>query len=50
VPDGYDYSHLVGDLAKPSSQEFETVRFEELLSDYDRVLLGFGMHISTTPL
>ena len=48
VPDGYDYSHLVGDPAKQDEQKLNTVRFEELLTDYDRILLEFGMRISTT--
>ena len=50
VPDGYDYSHLVGDPAKPDEQKLNTVRFEELLTDYDRILLEFGMRISTNLL
>lgn len=45
VPFGYDYSHLVGCSVKPRSKPVDAVRFEQLLTDYDRILLGFGMRI-----
>jgi hypothetical protein len=49
VPDGYDYSHLVGDPVKQhdkgSDTRFDAALFDLLLTDYDRILLQFGMHI-----
>jgi hypothetical protein len=41
----YDYSHLVDRLLKPR----ETVKrtgFDAMLTDYDHILLQFGMHIA----
>jgi hypothetical protein len=46
VPDGYDYSHLVGSPGKQTDEIFDAVRFDGLLTAYDRLLLKFGMHIS----
>ena len=45
VPDGYDYSHLVGDPAKQHDKEVDPAQFDGLLTDYDRILLRFGMRI-----
>jgi hypothetical protein len=47
VPCGYDYSHLVGSPGKRHDNEFIAAQFDGLLTDYDRVWLGFGMHISS---
>ena len=46
VPDGYDYSHLVDGPVKQRDMVFDAAQFDGLLTDYDRILLGFGMHIS----
>ena len=46
VPDGYDYRHLVGSRRKQSCEMFDSARFDGLLTDYDHLLLKFGMHIS----
>lgn len=46
IPEGYDYSHLVGGPAKQDNRVFDAARFDGLLTDYDRLLLKFGMHIS----
>ena len=47
---GYDYSHLIGDPGvlhrKVVDVTLEVPQFKELLTDYDRILLSFGMHIS----
>lgn len=45
IEDGYDYSHLVGDPGKQREKRFELTRFDELLTEYDRILLKFGMCI-----
>jgi hypothetical protein len=45
VPFCYDYSHLVGSSVNQQSKRVDAARFEELLTDYDRILLGFGMRI-----
>jgi len=45
VDDKYDYSHLVGSPAKKHDNEFEVAQFDGLLTDYDRILLRFGMQI-----
>jgi hypothetical protein len=45
LANGSDYSHLVGDPAK-QHDETHPVPSTGLLTDYDRILLGFGMHIS----
>jgi hypothetical protein len=44
LPNGCDYSHLVGDPAKHHDKA-QAAPSTELLTDYDRILLGFGMHI-----
>jgi hypothetical protein len=46
IPDGYDYSHLVGSPGKRHEEVSDAVPFDDLLTDYDRVLLGYGMQIS----
>jgi hypothetical protein len=38
-----DYSHLVDCPA--TEEEVQRTGFDALLSDYDRILLRFGMHI-----
>jgi hypothetical protein len=40
-----DYSHLVGPPAMDQYKERNAVHFGGLLTDHDRVLLRFGMHI-----
>lgn len=45
MPNGCDYGHLVGDPAKQHDKEVHGVPWTELLTDYDRILLRFGMHI-----
>ena len=42
---GHDYSHLVGGPLN-QHQRLDAVQFDGLLTDYDRILLRFGMHIS----
>jgi len=44
VPKEYDYSHLVDRPVEPREERRRT-GFDALLTDYDRVLLRFGMHI-----
>ena len=48
--EAYDYSHLIGNPGlrheKVFDEIFDVAQFEGLLTDYDRILLGFGMHIS----
>jgi hypothetical protein len=41
VADRYDYSHPVTQHDKG----FDAAQFDGLLTDYDRILLRFGMHI-----
>ena len=45
IPFCYDYSHLVGTSVNRPKKIVEAARFDELLTDYDRILLGFGMRI-----
>ena len=44
LPNGCDCSHLVGGPAKQHDR-VDAVSSTELLTDYDRILLRFGMHI-----
>lgn len=46
LENGHDYSHLVGSPVKKHDKKFDAAQFDGLLTDYDRILLGFGMHIS----
>ena len=46
IPEGYDYSHHIASPAKQDDKVFDTARFDGLLTDYDRILLGFGMRIT----
>ena len=46
VEDRCDYSHLIGNPGKRPDNCFDAMQFDQLLSDYDRKLLGFGMRIS----
>jgi hypothetical protein len=46
IPEGYDYSHLIAIPAKQDDKVFDTSRFDVLLTEYDRILLGFGMRIT----
>jgi hypothetical protein len=39
IADWYDYSHLVG------NRGMREAGFDHLLTDYDQLLLQFGMHI-----
>lgn len=45
VADRYDYSHLVGSPVKQHDKGFDAPQFDGLLTDYDRILLRFGMHV-----
>jgi hypothetical protein len=45
VPKEYDYSHLVDRPVTPQQEQVKRTGFDAILSDYDRVLLQFGMHI-----
>jgi hypothetical protein len=45
LPNGCDYSHLVGEPAKQHDEGVHAEPSTELLTDYDRILLRFGMHI-----
>lgn len=40
----HDYSHLV-DCPVTDGEEVGRTGFEAMLTDYDRILLQFGMHI-----
>ncbi|MBV8632523.1 MAG: hypothetical protein JOZ83_16465 [Silvibacterium sp.] len=44
IANGYDHSHLVSCAVKPL-EEPQRALFDKMLTDYDRVLLRFGMHI-----
>ena len=44
IPEGYDYTHLVGNPAKHYGKVPDTKRFDELLTGYDQRLLS-DMHI-----
>jgi hypothetical protein len=44
IPEGYDYSHLVGNPAKHDGKIPDTKRLDELLTGYDQRLLS-DMHI-----
>jgi hypothetical protein len=46
TPDGYDCSHLVSGPVAQHDKVFYAAQFDGLLTDYDRLLLKFGMHIS----
>jgi hypothetical protein len=43
--DGYDYSHLIGDPAIERGEVLEATTFDQLLTAYERILLGFGTRI-----
>jgi len=45
-PNGCDSSHLVGSPLKQFDERFDATQFDALLTDYDRILLRFGMHIA----
>jgi len=45
VPDWYDYSHLAGGTVHQHDEEPNAAQFDRMLTDYDIVLLRFGMHI-----
>ena len=44
IPEGYDYSQLVGNPAKHDGKMPDSKRFDELLTGYDQRLLS-DMHI-----
>jgi hypothetical protein len=46
VPDGYDYSHLAARSVHQHDEQPNAAQFGRMLTDYDLVLLRFGMHIS----
>lgn len=41
----YDYSHLVDCPVKREPEVAKRTDFDAMLTDYDRILLQFGMHI-----
>jgi hypothetical protein len=45
VATGHDYSHLVDRPVKPRQEQVKRTDFDGMLTDYDRILLKFGMHI-----
>ena len=45
VAEGYDYSHLVGSPVTQRDKGLDAAQFDGLATDYDRILLRFGMHI-----
>ena len=45
VADRYDYSRLVANPMKQHNKGFGAAQFDGLLTDYDHILLRFGMHI-----
>jgi hypothetical protein len=46
LPNGCDSSHLVGSKVIQHNERFDAAQFDAFLTDYDRVLLRFGMRIS----
>ena len=46
IPREYDYSHLVDRPVKPREESAKRPGFEAMLTEYDRILLKFGMHIA----
>lgn len=46
LPNGCSASHLVDSRARQHDEGFDAAEFDALLTDYDRILLRFGMHIS----
>jgi len=46
LPNGCDSCHLVGSPVKQFDERFDATQFDALLTDYDRILLRFGMHIA----
>ena len=49
VADWPDSNALLAEPAKQHKPRFNAAHFQELLTDYDCVLLTFGMHISWKP-
>ena len=45
IEDGYDYRHLIGDAGIQRDKVGDVTRFAELRTDYDRILIRFGMCI-----
>ena len=45
IEDGYDYRHLIGDPGMQRDKVADVNGFGQLLTDYDRILLRFGMRI-----
>lgn len=46
LPNGCEFSHLVDSAAEQRDEKFDAAEFDRLLTDYDRILLRFGMHIT----
>jgi len=46
LPNGCDSSLLIGSPLKQHDERFDAAQFDALLTDYDRILLRFGMRIS----
>ena len=45
LPNGYGCGRLVGSPVMQPDLRLDAAEFDELLTDYDRILLHFGMHI-----
>ena len=45
IANEHDYSHLVDGLVK-AREEPDRTGLDAMLTDYDRILLRFGMHIA----
>jgi hypothetical protein len=45
VSSHYDYRHLVGDPTKPYDSRPDSGLLDGLLTEFDQILLRFGMHI-----
>jgi len=45
-PNGHDSCHLIDSPVKQIDEQFDAAQFDALVTDYDRILLKFGMHIT----
>ena len=46
LPNGCSANQVVHSQARQYDERFDAARFDALLTDYDRILLRFGMRIS----
>lgn len=46
LPNGHECAFLLDRATEQRDEPFDAARFGSLLTDYDRILLRFGMHIS----